>query len=377
MQKNKSITSWLVLSICFLIFICSVIFYTQNKANPKSEDLNITLTDVGFDTPITLNCTCSQADFAKYTKILRKTFKDNNKRFDQYHAYKNMNNLYTLNHEAYDHPIEMDTTFIECLQLALKMQAENSQFDITQGALLNLWHDARENTQIPPSDEQIQEALKHIDINSIQIDGNTVRYLDSELSLDLGAIAKGYTAQLAKEALNKAGLTNGYINAGGNVVLLGEKEDGSNWKIGIQSPDSNDALVQYETKKATCLVTSGDYQRYFTYKKKKYSHIIDPQTGYPANYVRSVTVITKDSGKADALSTTLFCMSVEDGKKYLSTLDYDVQAIWIVDKDSDVSSDLETKDYKIITTDKIKKRVTLVDKMDPVKRTQEKKYIST
>ena len=229
MQKNKSITSWLVLSICFLIFICSVIFYTQNKANPKSEDLNITLTDVGFDTPITLNCTCSQADFAKYTKILRKTFKDNNKRFDQYHAYKNMNNLYTLNHEAYDHPIEMDTTFIDCLQLALKMQAENSQFDITQGALLNLWHDARENTQTPPSDEQIQEALKHIDINSIQIDGNTVRYLDSELSLDLGAIAKGYTAQLAKEALNKAGLTNGYINAGGNVVLLGEKEDGSNW----------------------------------------------------------------------------------------------------------------------------------------------------
>ena len=360
MQKNKSITSWLVLSICFLIFIWSVIFYTQNKANPKSEDLNITLTDVGFDTPITLNCTCSQADFAKYTKILRKTFKDNNKRFDQYHAYKNMNNLYTLNHEAYNHPIEMDTTFIDCLQLALKMQAENSQFDITQGALLNLWHDARENTQIPPSDEQIQEALKHIDINSIQIDGNTVRYLDSELSLDLGAIAKGYTAQLAKEALNKAGLTNGYINAGGNVVLLGEKEDGSNWKIGIQSPDSNDALVQYETKKATCLVTSGDYQRYFTYKKKKYSHIIDPQTGYPANYVRSVTVITKDSDKADALSTTLFCMSVEDGKKYLSTLDYDVQAIWIVDKDSDVSSDLETKDYKIITTDKIKNRVTLV-----------------
>ena len=340
MQKNKSITSWLVLSICFLIFICSVIFYTQNKANPKSEDLNITLTDVGFDTPITLNCTCSQADFAKYTKILRKTFKDNNKRFDQYHAYKNMNNLYTLNHEAYDHPIEMDTTFIDCLQLALKMQAEN--------------------TQTPPSDEQIQEALKHIDINSIQIDGNTVRYLDSELSLDLGAIAKGYTAQLAKEALNKAGLTNGYINAGGNVVLLGEKEDGSNWKIGIQSPDSSDALVQYETKKATCLVTSGDYQRYFTYKKKKYSHIIDPQTGYPANYVRSVTVITKDSDKADALSTTLFCMSVEDGKKYLSTLDYDVQAIWIVDKDSDVSSDLETKNYKIITTDKIKKRVTLV-----------------
>ena len=241
------------------------------------------------------------------------------------------------------------------------MQCENPQFDISQGNLLNLWHDARENTQVPPSDDKIQEALKHIDINNIQINKNEVSYLDSELSIDLGAIAKGYTAQLAKEALNKAGLKNGYINAGGNVVLLGKKEDGSNWKIGIQSPDSSDALVQYETKKATCLVTSGDYQRYFTYKNKKYSHIIDPKTGYPANYCRSVTIITKDSGKADALSTTLFCMSVEDGMKYLSTLDYDVQAIWIVDKDTDIKADLETKDYKIITTDKIKNRVTLVD----------------
>lgn len=361
MQKNKSILSWLVLSICFLVFISSVIFFVQNKDNETTENLNVTLTDVGFDTPITLNCSCSQADFAKYTKILRKTFKENNKRFDQYHAYKNMNNLYTLNHEAYDHPIQMDETFIDCLKLAMKMQSENSQFDISQGALLNLWHDARENTQVPPSDDKIQEALKHIDLKNIQINKNEVSYLDSELSIDLGAIAKGYTAQLAKEALNKAGLKNGYINAGGNVVLLGEKEDGSNWKIGIQSPDSSDALVQYETKKATCLVTSGDYQRYFTYKNKKYSHIIDPQTGYPANYVRSVTVITNDSGKADALSTTLFCMSVEDGMKYLSTLNYDVQAIWIVNKDIDIKADFETKDYKIITTDKIKNRVTLVD----------------
>lgn len=102
---------------------------------------------------------------------------------------------------------------------------------------------------MPPSDEKIQEALNHISLDTIQINGHEVSYLDSQLSIDLGAIAKGYTAQLAKEALNKAGLTNGYINAGGNVVLLGKKEDGSNWKIGIQSPDSSDALVQYETKK--------------------------------------------------------------------------------------------------------------------------------
>lgn len=359
MQKNKTIRQWLILSICFLILICSILFYLQNQNTAQNQELNVTLTDVGFDTPVTLNANCSQSQFAKYTKILKQTFKENNKRFDYYHSYKNINNLYTINHEAFNHPIEVDKTFLKCLKLALKMQEENSQFDFTQGDVLDLWHNARENTHVPPSQEQIQDAMKHIDIHSIQIQGNKVSYLDSDLSIDLGGIAKGFTAQLAKEKLNKAGLHNGYINAGGNVVLLGEKQDGSNWTIGIQSPDSNDALVQYETKKPTCLVTSGDYQRYFTYKGQKYSHIIDPKTGYPAKYIRSVTIITKDSGKADALSTTLFCMSIKDGKKYLASLDYDVQAIWIVDKSTNIHADLKTKDYKIVTTKKIKNKVSL------------------
>lgn len=360
MQKNKTIWQWFMISLCFFILVCSILFYTQNKQNPKAEELNVTLTDVGFDTPISLSATCSQKEFAKYTKIVKKTFKENNKRFDQYHAYKNINNVYTLNHEAYKKPVQVDQTLLDCLQLALKMQKQNGQFDITQGNLLNLWHNARENTQIPPTKDEITQSMQHIDINNIIIQDNEVSYLDPDLSIDLGGIAKGYTAKLAKEKLNKAGLKNGYINAGGNVVLLGRKQDGSNWKIGIQSPDSNNALVQYESAKPTCLVTSGDYQRYFTYKKKKYAHIIDPKTGYPAQYVRSVTVITKDSGIADALSTTLFCMSVEDGKKYIQSLDYDVQAIWILDATNSIKADLKTKEYKIITTDKIKNKVTLV-----------------
>ena len=159
MQKNKSILSWLVISLCFLIFITSVIFFVQNKGNDTTENLNVTLTDVGFDTPITLNCSCSQADFAKYTKIVRKTFKENNKRFDQYHAYKNMNNLYTLNHEAYNHPIQMDEIFIDCLKLAMQMQSENSQFDISQGALLNLY-----GTSIPAGDISAKQTRKSLQV---------------------------------------------------------------------------------------------------------------------------------------------------------------------------------------------------------------------
>ncbi len=360
MRKSKENTKiWLIISICFLLLLSSIYSYTQSNKQQKSDELSVTLTNVGFDTPITLSATCSQKEFSTYTKIVKKMFKENNKRFDQYHEYEGVNNVYTLNHEAYIHPVEVDDTLLDCLKLAMQMQNQNSQFNISQGKLLSLWHDAREETQIPPTDDEIHEAMQHSDINNIIINGNFISFTDSELSIDLGGIAKGYTAQLVKEKLNKAGLTNGYINAGGNVVLLGQKEDKTSWKIGIQSPNSSQALIQYETNKATCLVTSGDYQRYFTYKKKRYSHIIDPVTGYPAQYMHSVTVITKDSGIADALSTTLFCMSIEDGMAYIESLDFKVDAIWIVDKDTDYQASLETDTYKIITTDHIKNKVTL------------------
>lgn len=134
-----------------------------------------------------------------------------------------INNVYTLNHEAYQHPIEIDDILLDCLQLAIQMQNQNSQFNISQGKLLSLWHNSRENTQIPPTNNEISEAMLHGDINNIQIQDHFVSFLDSELSIDLGGIAKGYTVQLVKEKLNTAGLNNGYINAGGNVVLLGKK----------------------------------------------------------------------------------------------------------------------------------------------------------
>lgn len=357
-KKEHSIYSWIVLSLCFLVLLSSIIYFTQNRT-PKTEQKSIVFTDVGFDTPVQFSATCTQSEFEQYSKIVKQTFKQNNKRFDQYHEYKNINNIYTLNHKAYDEAIQVDDILLDCLQLALQMQTQNSKFDITQGNVLNLWHDARENEGPPPSDEQIQEAMKHIDKNNIQIEGNNIRFLDPDLSIDLGGIAKGYTAKLAKEKLNEAGLTNGYINAGGNVVLLGKKTDNSDWIIGIQNPDTSESIVQYTTKEPTCMVTSGDYQRYFTYDGKTYGHIIDPDTGYPAQYVRSVTVITKDSGKADALSTTLFCMSIEDGKKYIESLDYDVQAIWIIDQNADIDADLETNDFKIIVSDAIKDKVQL------------------
>lgn len=365
MKKNSK--SWLILSLCFLLIMVSIVCFIQSRS--KSSTQSITLTNVGFDTSITFQADCTDEEFAKYTKIVENTFKENNKRFDQYHAYSKINNIYTINHEAANHPIEVDQTTMKCIKDAIKINQVCSKFDISYGSVMNIWHDYREQGMTLnekgksgnlPSQEELNAASQHTGMDKIQIQGNAISLTDSQCMLDLGGIAKGYTAQLTKEKLNKAGLHNGFINAGGNVVLIGKKSDGSNWNIGVQNPDSSDSLLNIEVDQTNqAIVTSGDYQRYYTVNGTRYSHIIDPDTLMPAKQCRSVTVLTKNSTKADGLSTALFSLNFEDG--YALAKKEKVQAIWIFDKAQapNKKADFTTKDFKIYTTKSIRKKVSL------------------
>lgn len=368
MEKKSNVKSWIVISICFLVLIASISTYISSRNNPSSSKQNITLTNVGFDTPVSFQATCTKDEFDQYTKIVKKTFKKYNKLFDQYNEYQGINNVYTLNHKAKDDYIEVDEELINCINYAKEVYDISHQFDITQGALLSLWHDAREESLtlndvgkdgILPNNEDIQEAMKHTGFDKIDIREHSIKYLDEYLQIDLGGIGKGYATQKCKEALNKAGLQNGFINAGGNVVLLGEKKD--SWKIGIQNPDDNTSIVRYTTKDEKAIVTSGDYQRYFTIGDTRYSHIIDPQTGYPATYCRSVTVIMDDSTYADGLSTALFNMSYEDGIQLVTSLQekFDIGVLWILDTNQNIQTDIENDQYTIKFTENLKDKIDL------------------
>ncbi len=361
---KKNIRFWISLSLCFLLLLVSIIFYSQHESS--TQTYSQTLTDVGFDTPITFSATCTEDEYETYLEIVKSMYIENNERFDQYNAYENINNVYTINHEAYNNPIEIDSILLDCIQQGLKANERNSQFDITQGNILSLWHTYREegitlNDQGEsghlPSSEEIETALTHAGSDLIKIDGNTIELLDPEVQIDLGGIAKGYTTQLVKEKLNQEGLTNGFINAGGNVVTLGDKEDGSNWVIGIQNPDDNEALLSVDIEGSKAIVTSGDYQRYYQVDDTNYSHIIDFTTGYPAKYCRSVTVICNDSTLADSLSTTLFCLSYEQGLALAQ--EYDIEVIWIFSKDQkpDTSATLEIDDFYIYSTNGIQNKI--------------------
>ncbi|MBP3853390.1 MAG: FAD:protein FMN transferase, partial [Erysipelotrichaceae bacterium] len=227
---NVSNKKWLLASLLFFVIVYGLSFAVQHPAN---NDHEIILTDVGFDTPVLLHAQCTEEEFDRYTEIVKEIYQTNHKRFDIYHEYPDINNLYTINQQTGTQPVSIDSTTLSGIELAIRMNRETGAYDPSIGSLLSLWHQYREQgqsdekkAQLPP-DQDIREALQHAGCDKIMINGDQISFTDPQLQLDLGGIAKGYVTQLAKEALEKAGCRHGFINAGGNVVLIGNKEDGS------------------------------------------------------------------------------------------------------------------------------------------------------
>lgn len=364
--KHSSLKGWIVIGCCVLALCFCVMLYVQSPKKAGSEVMSrtITLTDVGFDTPVTFKTTCSETEFNQYVQIVQDTFNECKKLFDAFEEYDDQNSLYTINNAGVNVPTSVDKKFFEVWTAAQRAHALNQKFDVAQGKLTFLWKEAFEaETPALPSEADIQASLNPASMGAVEVnkDNQTVTLLNEQVALDFGAIAKGYTAQLAANRLQEAGLEWGFLNAGGNVVLIGQKPDGESWKVGIQNPDSAYSLLMYETKEPTSLVTSGDYQRYMVVDGKRYAHIIDPTTGYPAAWMRSVTVIHEDSAYCDAMSTALFCMSIEEGMKLCESIGLD--AIWIADAEKDElpaeEPFLKPRGFYVYVTSGLKDSVTL------------------
>ncbi len=360
-KKKNSITGWIIAACCVLALSLCVSLYlnSPNKAGSEVKTRTITLTSLGFDTPITFKTTCSEDEFNEYLSIIKSTYTECNELFDAFNTYEDTTSLKAVNEKAHDGPVEVDEKVIEVLNDSIKAHNVNPKFDVSQGKLTFLWKQAFDTEPAAlPDEKAIADSINHESMNGVVVKDDTIELTDPQADLDFGAIAKGYTTQLCADRLQDAGLEYGFLNAGGNVVLIGEKPDGEDWKVGIQNPDESDSLLTFTTRKPTCLVTSGDYQRYMMVDGKRYAHIIDPDTGYPETYMRSVTVIHEDSAYCDAMSTALFCMSIPDGLKTCAYLNLD--AVWIADKGSvDLAPDLSTDAFDIYLTDGLKGSVAL------------------
>lgn len=251
--------------------------------------------------------------------------------FDIYHEYEGVNNLCTINSNP-GVEIEVDDEIIEFLEYAEEMYTlTGGRMNIMMGSVLSLWHDARYSDEpYLPSDEALEDASKYMSFDLLEIDRErkTVKLLSDKASLDVGALGKGYAAEKAAEALEERGVTSYVLNIGGNIRIIGSKTDGSGWRTGIKDPKNPDtAFVVVLSLKDTSCVTSGSYERYFTVDGVRYSHIIDPETLYPASLFDSVTIVTKNSALADALSTALFSMPYDEGAELAAALSVDV--VWV------------------------------------------------
>lgn len=286
----------------------------------------------------------TQEDVTKRADVLMEELSRYHKLYDIYNSYDGINNLKTINDNAGITPVKVDKEIIDLLKFSIELYDKtNGQTNIALGCVLEIWHDYRNaginnpaSASLPPMDA-LEEAAKHCNINNIIIDeeASTVYLNDPEMSLDVGSIGKGYAVQKTAEYARELGYNNMVISVGGNISVIGPKADESLWKFGVQNPDleSEQASIQSVNLVDTCLVTSGDYQRYYTVDGIDYCHIIDPDTLMPAKYCKSVTVITPDSGEADALSTALFCMSYEEGFEYINSID-NAEAMWVLEDGS-------------------------------------------
>lgn len=319
--------------------------------------------DTFFDTFDTLTqfigYTKSEEEYKGYYEKVHLRFQELHKLYDIYNAYEGINNIKTINDNAGKAPVKVDKDIIDLILFAKEWNKRtNGQTNIAMGSVLSIWHNYREAGRLDPEAaklppmEALQKAAMHTDIDKVivNMENSTVFLDDKGMSLDVGAIAKGYATEIVAREIMAAGLESGMISAGGNVRALGKPNDGvrERWGIGIQNPkkttvsDDQSNLLDVIFLNNASVVSSGDYERYYVVNDKRYHHLIDTETLMPGEFYQAVTIVTEDSGVADALSTAIFLMPFEESRALVESLE-GVEVVWVM------------KDGKVEATEGMKK----------------------
>ena len=340
-MKRRSIAIFVLLSLVLAAF-CA--------CGTKKEKFSTYSFDY-FDTVTTIvGYADTQEEFDAISAEILAELGEYHKLFNIYNRYEGLENLCTVNElEGGAHRVvKVDERIIQMLKYAKEMYEKTGGIvNVAMGSVLSIWHNYREAgrdepwaAELPPMDALLA-AAEHTDINHLVIDeeAETVFLADPKMRLDVGAIAKGYAVEMAARSLEEKGVTGYVINVGGNVRTVGTKGDGAAWTAGIDDPNGDEANPYYALVSLVgeSLVTSGSYQRYYVVDGKPYHHIIHPETLMPSEGFVSVSVLTKSSADGDALSTALFCMSVEEGLALVESLE-GTEALWVLSDGTRVES---------------------------------------
>jgi len=353
----KNICTKLILVLAAIALLTACGLASENPADKGKQDNGNEVNGVAyeryrgnffdtFNTVVTVvGYTETEAEFSNYMNKIEARFIELHKLYDIYNNYEGINNVKTINDKAGIEPVKVDKEIIDLILFSKEWYGKTyGKTNIAMGAVLEIWHEYREqgeydpfSAKLPPM-EDLQAAVKHTDINKVIVDveNSTVYLEDKEMSLDVGAVAKGFATELVAQEIMADGFTSGMISAGGNVRVLGKPLDNTRerWGVGIQDPDKIAILAEENLLDTIFLnnasvVSSGDYQRYYIVDGELYHHLINPDTLMPGNYYRSVTVVTEDSGLADYLSTVVFMLPYDQSRQFVESLG-NVEALWIM-----------------------------------------------
>ena len=312
----KKVNEFVVIMGILLVALIGVYIYKGRSLKPY--DRNYFYMDTYINVKIYSN---SKNKASKALDKIDEIFSEYHNLTDMYHS--NDNGLYNLNNSNSN----IDPKLKEIIEYGYSWyDKSNGLLNIAIGNVSSVWKSYIEKENGVPKLSELEKlniSIKDIDLENMK--------LKNGVKIDLGAIAKGYTCDEVAKYLKSVGITKYIINAGGNVVV-GDVYKNGGYRIGIQSPYEADKLIKIVKASNKAIVTSGGYNRGYTYNGVRYNHIINPKTLYPANNMLSVTVIADSSALADALSTTLFLMDVDSGMEYIKN--FDAEAIWYLENDT-------------------------------------------
>lgn len=251
-----------------------------------------------------------------------------------------------INRQSGISPVSVSDEIYQLFHRSITLsEVTHGAFDISFKGIELYKFDQKEHINFPDS-SSIANAVQFIDYHSIQLrPQGKVMLTKKGMAVGFGASGKGYAADKVKQMLQREGVEAGVINASGDLTAWGKRTNGKQWKVGITEPDNPDHVKYWLPVENSAVATSGSYEKYFTYKGRRYAHIINPTTGLPVTDKKSVTVFSKSAELSDAMATALFVLPVEEGLRLIESLP-DIKAI-VIDEHNKVhySKKLELIEY--------------------------------
>ncbi len=353
-MKNNS-KKFIFSAVILVIIIFSGIIYYSNIFNSNDSlpfKASDSTSDTAFlmDTLIEIQTYNGNEDFINYCFSRLEEIESKMSITDR------ESDIYKINNNP-GQPVQVHQSTFYVIKTAKNIaELTGGKFDPSIGALTELWGIGSQNPRVP-EEKEILEAKKNVNYKDIVLNENnyTVQ-IEENMSLDLGAIVKlGFSAKELRKFYNQTeNIPAAFVSLGGDIVVFGEKPDGSSWHIGVQDPQlqkkRGELVFSLKFKGDKIITTSGNYERYFEENGKIYHHIFNPETGYPVrNNLKSVTLITEDPLMADAMATSLFIMGLETGIEFVKENLNNTKAVFI------------TNDLEIMASPGLENKIELIN----------------